>query len=814
MSILTVFKASAGSGKTFQITTEYLKIIFKNPDDFRYILAVTFTHKATAEMKARILRELHDLSLHKETRISHILCSELGLSKDLLYSQASILLKKILHHYSHFHISTIDSFFQGIIGSFARDLGLQANFAVELSSDKVLNAVVDSLLLNLEKNPMLAKWLIDFAEEKVMRGESWELKNEIQALGRELFREEYAFEQLNSASDKRKELISRVRHDIIREKKAKENRLSEIGKEVRNEISNVGLRVEDFSFGWNGVMGHLHKLIENPLKTFGSRVIEASQLTEKWANKNSENRDLIIQLADSFLKNRLLEAIHLYKEHFTLELFLSNIYTLGILSDLQANISAYARDHNLFLLDQSPWLINRLMDSNDAPFIYEKAGTQFQYFMIDEFQDTSILQWTNFLPLIQNSLSQEKPSMIVGDVKQSIYRWRNSSWKTLANLKDKANEINVLPLTTNWRSRPILIRFNNTLFTLAARKLQQLFDENYIYSSAHPSPLSNLILSAYDGLKQEIPSHTDDKSGYAGICFIEKNQAPESGEEEPEETSSDKALIETRQFIDKLLDANYRMKDIAILVRNKKEGTLVAEFLVNRKSKNNQYYRLISNDSLYLEKSSAVKIIVAVIKWLVDDKDECNNLFLVSEFANKQEPDNPDSGFPMYYKGDDIDPYLPLQLVNAKERLALLPLFDLVEHIIYVFRLTEEHGQYPYLQAFIDVVHDYCSAESGGIPAFLDWWKENSALFTIHAPEEQDAIRIMTIHKAKGLEFKAVILPFCRWDLDHKHPHMPILWCDTGNTPYSELGLVPIRYKKELADSIFAYQYYNEKIQT
>jgi ATP-dependent helicase/nuclease subunit A len=810
MSILTVYKASAGSGKTFQLTTEYLKIIFKNPDDFRYILAVTFTHKATAEMKVRILRELHDLSLNKETKISEILCFELRCTKEFLFKQASIILKKILHHYSHFHISTIDSFFQGIISSFARDLGLQANFVVELNSDKVLNAVVDSLLLNLEKDPILAQWLIDFAEEKVMQGESWELKNEIQALGKELFREDYAFEQLNTSASNKKEVIARFRHDIILKKKELEKRLIELGKLVKNEISAIGLMVEDFSFGWNGVMGYLHKLIENPLKVPGARTLEASLLPEKWVNKTSENRYLILQLVNKILQNYLLEAISLYNEHFNLDLLHSNIYTLGILSDLQANISAYSQDHNIFLLERSPWLINKLMDSNDAPFIYEKAGNQFKFFMIDEFQDTSRLQWNNFLPLIRNSLAQGIPCMIVGDVKQSIYRWRNSSWKTLAKFKDEPNEMRVLPLETNWRSRPLLVRFNNTLFTLASRKIQALFDDNYRNPASDIHPFSNLIPSAYEGLRQNLPPNTEESSGYAGIRFIKKNQEQDSGEHISEGAPSETALIETKQFIDKLLNSNYKLKDIAILVRNKKEGTLVAEFLVNQKFDNKYNYRIISNDSLYLEKSSAVKILVGVIQWIIDDKDDCNNLFLVSEFAISRELN---TDFPLYFKGDDLLHYLPSQLVMSRERLSILPLFDLVEHIIYLLKLTEEPGQYPYLQSFIDVVHDYCSTESGGIPAFLEWWNENSASFTINAPEEQDAIRIITIHKAKGLEYKAVILPFCKWEIDHRYPHMPILWCDTSHTPYSDLGLVPLRYKKELADSIFAPRYYDEKIQ-
>jgi ATP-dependent helicase/nuclease subunit A len=814
MSILTVYKASAGSGKTFQLTSEYLKIIFRNPDDFKYILAVTFTHKATAEMKGRILRELHNLSLCNETQMSKILCHDLSITSNELYKKASIILKKILQHYSQFHISTIDSFFQGIISSFARDLGLQANFAVELNSSKVLNAVVDSLLLNLEKDPLLARWLIDFAEEKVIQGESWELKEEIQSLGQELFKEEYAFEQLRYNSGNRKEVIAHFRHDIMRRKKEKEGMLREIVKKIKSELAAAGLKVEDFSYGWSGVMGYLHKLPENPAKPAGARAIEASLSSEKWANKSSVNREIIIQLAGRLLINLLNEAIELSNEYFTLELLNSNIYSLGILSDLQASISAYAQEHNVFLLDQSPWLINRLMDSNDAPFIYEKAGNQFQYFMIDEFQDTSSLQWKNFLPLILNSLSQEKPCMLVGDVKQSIYRWRNSSWKTLASMKDEENAIKVLPLDTNWRSRPLLIRFNNSLFTLASHRLQELFDKNYKNSGSDLNPFSNLIPTAYDGLKQNILNKPDDNSGYAAIRFIDKKNQSDQEEEESEGNSSDQALIETRKFIDKLLSSNYSLKDIAILVRNKKEGTKIAEYLVNQKSSSNLVYRVISNDALYLEKSSAVKILVAVIQWIVDDKDECNNLFLASEFDSKRLINTADQEFPSYYKGDDLFPFLPAALVMARERLSILSLFDLVEHIIFLLKLTEEQGQYPYLQAFIDVVHDFCTTESAGIPAFLDWWQENSVLFTINGPEEQDAIRIVTIHKAKGLEFRAVIIPFCKWEIDHKPPHMPILWCDTSNTEFSELGLVPIRYKNDVGNSIFADRYYDEKIQT
>jgi len=811
MAILTVYKASAGSGKTFQLTTEYLKIIFRNPDDFKYILAVTFTHKATAEMKARILNELYNLSLSKESQVAKILCKELKCNMQDLFLQAAIILKKILHHYSQFHISTIDSFFQGIISSFARDLGLQANFSVELNNSRVLNAVVDALLLNLEKDPLLARWLIDFAEEKVNKGENWELKQEIKSLGKELFREEYAYEQLRSNSANRKEIISNFRTNLYRFKKGKADRISEIAERVQSEISSAGLTINDFSHAKSGVIGFFIKLKEEPSKQAGSRVIDASVSAEKWANKTAANRVVIIDLVDRVLLDLLNEAIILSRQYFTYELLLSNIYSLGILSDLQANISAYSQDHNLFLLDQSPWLINRLMDSNDAPFIYEKAGNQFQYFMIDEFQDTSNLQWKNFLPLIQNSLSQDKPCMLVGDVKQSIYRWRNSSWRTLAGLQDEPDVLKVLPLDTNWRSLPLIVRFNNSLFTLASEKLQEKFDKENKNIDKNSNIFSNLIPSAYEGLKQFIPERNNENAGYAGVRFLNRKTNTEDTTDEQDETIPELALSETRSFIDKLLRANYRLKDIAILVRNKREGTKIAEYLVDQKYGNNQPYRIISNETLYLEKSSAVKLLVAVIQWIVDDKDEINKLFLASEFSGAN---NTNRDFALYYKGDSIESFLPAELLQSRERLSVLPLFDLVEHIIFLLKLTDEQGQYPYLQAFIDVVHDYCTKESGDIPGFLEWWKENSVQFSISAPEEQDAIRIITIHKAKGLEFKAVIVPFCNWAIDHTTPFMPILWCDTHETEFADIGLVPIRYKSDIADSIFANSYYTEKMQT
>ncbi len=806
MALLTVYKASAGSGKTFRLTLEYLKLIIGEPDAFRHILAVTFTHKATAEMKNRIISELHKLAGREETETCRLICEELSVSSAYVFDRAEQLLKAILHNYSQFHISTIDSFFHTIITSFARDLGLQGNFTIELNNSKVLNAVVDEIMMELADHPRLARWLVDFADEKLSQGKSWELRDEIKRLGSELFREDYGFDKLILSPDEQKNLIGKVISQIAKSKANIQSRLTETGKEAASIMTGNGLDLSDFNFGSRGVMGYLVSLEQSPLKAPYKKALEAVDHTEAWLGSKSKKAPLAAHLVESNLNASLKEALKLQIEWQTADQVGRNLYALGILSNLKEKIISHTQEKNLFLIDQSPWLINRLIDNNDTPFIYERAGNHYHHFMIDEFQDTSVLQWQNFLPLIHNSLSQDYPCMLVGDVKQSIYRWRNSSWKTLADIEHGTKPVDIENLGTNYRSRPMLIRFNNSMFSQAPQTLQDWFNKEFDVTEANP--YTDLIIKAYRGVAQQIPAGDAENIGYAGFAFVSEDSEQKESIPQMQEGRDLPYLKEMKVFVDQLLENNYQQKEIAILVRKKAEGTRVAEFLLQSGT-----YRVISNDSLLVRNSLSVKLLVSLFIWLYDETDSLNNLFLIEELKEDAiERENTSAGRNAYCAGENPGTWLPQELVSAREKLENLPLYDLAEYLISLLNLHRKPGQYPYLQAFLDIVHDYCTGNATTLASFLEWWKENGDSFTINAPEEQDAIRIITIHKAKGLQYRAVIIPFCNWELDHGK-NQPVLWCDTKDTPYHYLGPVPVRYNSRMADSQFSPEYYREKIQ-
>lgn len=806
MALLTVYKASAGSGKTFRLTLEYLKLIIGEPDAFRHILAVTFTHKATAEMKNRIISELHKLAGRKETETCRLICKELSVTREYVFDRAELLLKAILHNYSQFHISTIDSFFHTLITSFARDFGLQGNFTIELNNSKVLNAVVDEIMMELADHPRLARWLVDFADEKLSQGKSWELRDEIRRLGAELFREDYGFDKLTLSPDEQKNVIGEAISQIAKTKASIQLRLTETGKEAASVIERNGLELSDFNYGSRGVMGYLVSLEQSPLKSPYKKALEAVDNPGAWPGSKSAKVSLVTGLVEATLNTSLKEALKKQAEWHTADQVGRNLYALGILANLKEKIISHTQEKNLFLLDQSPWLINRLIDNNDTPFIYERTGNHFHHFMIDEFQDTSVLQWHNFRPLIHNSLSQDYPCMLVGDVKQSIYRWRNSNWKTLADIEHGSEPAEIENLGTNYRSRPILIRFNNSMFTLAPHTLQEWFNQEFGSTEANPYP--DLIIQAYSGATQQIPAGNAENSGYAGFAFVSENNTQGENLLQMEEDKDFPYLKEMKAFIDQLLLNNYRQKDIAILVRKKDEGTRVAEFLLQSGS-----YRVISNDSLLVRNSLSVKLLISLFTWLFDEGDSLNNLFLIEELTDHtRKSENTPADSNVYVAGDHPDPWLPEELTAAREKLENLTIYDLAEYLITLLNLHRKPGQYPYLQAFLDIVHDYCTGNATTLASFLEWWKENGDSFTINAPEEQDAIRIITIHKAKGLQYRAVIIPFCNWDLDHAK-NQPVLWCDTQNTPYQYLGPVPVRYNSRMAESQFSPEYYREKIQ-
>ncbi len=825
MHKLIIYKASAGSGKTYKLTEEYLRLAFRKP--FSNILAVTFTNKATAEMKDRITGVLHSLAEGKDSPYLKVLMEDKGLDEVAVREKARSLLNDILQNYSRFSVGTIDSFFQRVIRGFARETGLQSGFELELDNKRVLEKVIDRLITETGTNSSLRKWMMRYAEERIRDGKSWNFRQDIARLGSQVYNEtfmEFRQEMTEKLSDRR--FMNDYMTSLVAVRNDFEKQMADIGNAALKFMEERGLSVSDFSYGSKGVAGYFEKItIGKKQYEPGKRALDAAGDPELWFSKKSPEKERIVEAVESGLIRILNMAVDMYRDSYPLyissKLVLSNFYTLGILNDITRNIRDYASENNLFLLSDVASLLAGIIGSNDAPFIYEKTGHFYRHFMIDEFQDTSAIQWKNFVPLITNSLAENNRNILVGDVKQSIYRWRNGDWRILAagiqeDLKIFAPLVS--SLETNWRSKKNIVDFNNSLFQYSPEIVQEQFEREYLdagFPDDFAVDMKELIGKAYEEHSQKVPGSEDKQGGYIGVEF------PENDDRRWKQSVLDK-LPETLSGI---RSRGYRLSDIAILVRNKRDGNEIARALMDRQAGHGREegVRLdfISEEFLLLQESVSVCLLTALMRWLTEPENKINKALILNEYhrylqdhSGNRVAEHDLFGSIAASSGEfGPDNLLPEDFVRRKDYLQQLSLYELVEQLITIFGLHEQDSEVPYLMAFQDMVLDYSRKEGGGTGPFLEWWGEHGGNFSVSSNERQDAIRIMTIHKAKGLQFKVVLIPFAEWLIDHNPLHDNFLWCRTVIKPFDRLELVPVKYKSELAESIFARDYFNEKMQ-
>lgn len=808
---LTVYKASAGSGKTHQLTAQYLRLLFKSPYAYRHILAVTFTNKATDEMKTRIIKELASLASHKKSDYTTMLSSEYKLSEEQVRAKARDILVYILHDYSAFSVSTIDRFFQQTMRAFTREIGLGGGYNVELDTEKVLNEAIDSMLFDLEKsnNKDLLDWLIRFSEEKVENGETWNIRNDIQSLSTEIFKESYkSFRNEVQRDISNKKLIDEYKellHSYIR---TFEQTSQQIGERALNTMLRFDLSAEDFKGG-----------SRSPFKSFirwaNGDIVEPTATFKKLDNDVS---DWYTKTTTTATRNKIEEAYHgglagcvsdiishydnnkAYQTAYEINRY---FFTLGILGDIDSKIREYTSENNVMLIADTTELLNRIIDGNDAPFIYEKVGTRTDHYMIDEFQDTSRMQWQNFEPLVKNSIADGNHNFIVGDVKQSIYRWRNSDWKLLDEQLDIdfSNEgIQHESLDTNWRSGYNIVNFNNAIFSSGAQLLQDTYNKVLPEDNDNNQYFSQRIEKAYNDAYQHVPASKLDTAGRVKIEFIDTD----------EQDWTAYSLEQVPRQIEELQDRGYDLKDIAILVRTKKEGADIANCLLEYKEQHpdSKYrYDIISDEALYLNNASSIKLAVALLKYLRNPQDKTLQVLAAYEYYKLNIQMKAEEALQEYFSGNGN---LPNEILSILDRISSLPLYEMTEEIFGIFREAMNENEQIYIQSFLDMVLDFTVRHTADLDAFLNWWDESGVRKTIFTPDGQDAVRIMTIHKSKGLGFKAVIIPFCNWEIDHKLP--TILWCHPRVEPFNKLHLVPVKYSQKLKNTIFKDEYFYERL--
>lgn len=816
---LTIYSASAGSGKTFNLARNYLSRLFRSKYNYRKILAVTFTNKATAEMKSRILDQLHTLAEGGKSDYLPDILNDTGKTEETIRREAGEILFSILHDFSRFSVSTIDSFFQKILRSFIREAGLHSGFNIELDHSLILSSAVDEMIASSAENPEIKNWLSRFVISNLQEEKSWNLKEEIMKLSEELFRERFKILSGEERSNlQNKEFLIAYISKISVLSSSFERRMTQIGKECERIFTEFDLSDDMFYLKGRGIPAIIKTLAVGRIPDSIDRLREIEKDPPKWATKDPSPQ--LLKAIDEGLERLIREAIKLYDSDLlnynTAKSVLANIYTLGILSDISEKVHSITTEGNIFLLSDAGELLSLITCKEQTPFIYEKIGNSFENYMIDEFQDTSLLQWENFRPLIRESMDSGYDNLVVGDIKQSIYRFRNSDWQIFAgmneNLVDNSRYISK-PLKINWRSRTNIIRFNNSLFSVIPEQIGIDFS-----GDSYTPDFKNIYSEA-------VQTDPGEKSGgFVRIEFIDDETEEENDTEKKKRKRivrkwEDIVLEKLPSVIESFQDNGYNASDIGIIVREGKEGEAVLRRIVEysgscEPDKKIRYnYNIVSSDSLSLSGSDAISFIIEVLRVIDSPDDMISRAAMVRYFLLATSAGNVEKAL---LSEDALKAGSPGILPEGSneflERAGRMPLYESVESIIDFFGLGRYSWNVAFLCTFQDLVLNLSGGTNTDIQTFLEWWESAGYKKSVALPANQDAARVLTIHKSKGLEFKVVILPFISWNLDHKNFHQPILWVKPEKTPFDELQILPVRYCSDLDRTFFTKDYRQEKL--
>jgi ATP-dependent helicase/nuclease subunit A len=801
----TIYRSSAGSGKTRTLAKEYLTLALAHRASyFRHILAVTFTNKSTQEMKDRILLYLNKFSKGEFDSLAHELMQELKLDSTTFQMRCQDLQRVILHHYSQFSISTIDAFFQRVIRSFTRESGLMGDYRLEVDIDLVLEEVVDSLMDELGINMELSDWVIDFTKENLENDKSWDIRTNLKEFAYQIFTEEFkVIEDDLLKSTEHPEFFKGLRKKLQNEKYAFINFVSGKAQQALLVIQEHQLEVSDFKY--NGGPGYsffkklekISKVVE--FKEPGVTITRDLQDIKNWPKSKSPKSSIIMAIAETTLLPLLSEILdyreRYYQRALSAEAVLEKFYSFGLVADISRKLNEYRFQNNVMLLADAPKFLNKVIDDSDTPFIYEKVGTVYRNYLIDEFQDTSGYQWKNFLPLLTNSLDQGYRNVVVGDVKQAIYRWRGGNLELLQQKVEQQigkERVGIQELDKNFRSAPCIVDFNNLFFKKAALIISEKIE-------------TELPLDVFKDVNQ---TPFKDNEGFVQIDFVE------------EQTKEDKwkeiALNKIPEQLEFLQQAGISLKDIAILVRKNDEGQKIAAHLLAYKysdrTKSNCKYDVISSESLQIDRTATVNLLLSAMRYLLNADNAIARAQLSYEYARLKYPERELRDVFTVSNQVFFENNLPEAFSKLKSSLKKLPLFELTETLIQIFELGEEKGELAYLQAFQDIVLEFYSRERNDLGAFLEWWEENGYKRSVQVSGEIDAAQIVTIHKSKGLQFKYVIIPFCSWNMDHDNLRAPMLWVNAPQDYFADAAFLPVQYSSKLKDSFFAEFYNTEKV--
>ena len=742
-----LYRSSAGSGKTFTLVKEYLKLVLENPEKFKHILAVTFTNKAAGEMKERILKALKNLSKKEDKILEDFLKQE---SPQLQHIDriSSELLTTLLHNYSDFAIMTIDSFIHRVIKAFALEIGLPLNFTIDLNYEKIEDFVIQRLLDQVGKDEYITDIILKLVFSRVQEEKSWNIEADIRRFEKELFNEKnidwiMSISQLDNIEFYRfMEQLETIRRGYV-------ETFNKLGKQTLDLIQKANLSVDDFAYKKSGAAGFLQKCAG--LRVGGEKNFEMGTRFRngQWTAKSApaEINAAIEQLLESGLGQISEEIIRSYdtlrSQTLTASMVLDNIYLAAVVRQVKELIEEYKKENNVVPISEFNVKVYEIVKNSPVPFIYAIIGERYNHYLIDEFQDTSRLQWENLFPLIDNALGSGLFSMAVGDGKQSIYRWRGGNVEIMeTDIKGKIipGQLTIKELGKNFRSRENIVDFNNRFF----ESLRAFYKEE------------NGLL---EGIYSDIIQHpVPNPGGFVSLRFIE--ETPTAEEADPLVCQQIKAIIADCKA------RNWDYNDIAILVRENKKGQLAAEYLLQ------QGIPVVSPDSLILSRIPLIRFLIDALTYLNNptDKIAWSAIIYFMNLHHGKKPLAPTT-IGNYLYGENawnISGEIG-EFYRRRDYLVRMPVYEVIEEIIRIFGLDQSAKSLDfetsgYLQAFLDVVSRYTAENSVDLSSFLDWWEFNKDEFTLEVPENKPAVKIMTIHKAKGLEFPIVIVPYAEWE--------------------------------------------------
>jgi len=798
MKQLTVYKASAGSGKTFTLATEYITLLVQDPHSYRSILAVTFTNKATEEMKMRILSQLYGIwkQLPESDDYLQKIRQNTGFEPPLISQRAGIALANLLHNYNYFHVQTIDTFFQRVMRNMARELELTSNLRIGLNDQQVEELAVDQLIEDLTAHDIMLQWIMKYIMENISDDKGWNIIGQVKKFGLTIFRDEYkaVSEQLDQKlqePDFFESYTSRLR-DIRRQA---EDRMKEIGESFFDTLEGEGLTVDDLSGKRRGIASFFAKLQRGVFDPSIENVTVAKCLNDpnKWYTQAHPRREFIHSLAEnelgSILRFAVEERPRQWKRFKSADVTLRHLNQLRLLSSIEKKVHELNEDNNRFLLSNTQQLLHALIGDDDSPFIFEKIGTQLEHVMIDEFQDTSTVQWQNFKVLLDEAMSHAKTSnLIVGDVKQSIYRWRSGDWRLLNDIQSQFNtqQIDIRSLKVNYRSDRNIIKFNNLFFTKAA-------EIEYNAQAELNAREADQLRRAYADVCQEIP----DKRPDAGFVSVELLPALDYQEA---------TLHRLSDMVSDLIARGVSQQKIAILVRVKRSIPVIARYFMSALPS----VPIVSDEAFRLDASNTVCLLVQALRLLSDPTNQLAKAFIVKSYLCDVKGMEADDSR-VLRSTNSLDARLPEAFIGHFDELRAMPLYDLVERLYAIFGLEVLTTQNAYVCAFYDSLTEFVNENAGGIDAFLEEWDDNLRYKKIQS-DETEGIRIFSIHKSKGLEYDYVICPFCDWWLEKQSDN--IIWCQPSEAPFNDLPIAPIDYsQKQMMGTIYEHDYLHEHLQ-